>query len=103
MDLQKIRTLIDEIDGEILGLLNERMELALRTAKLKDAVLDAEREKQVLDEVARRSRDYNGLIPGDVIRSIYAGIIQASRVIQEEKRRLIGFQGGHGSFGELAA
>ncbi len=103
MNLQKIRTLIDEIDGEILGLLNERMELALRTAKLKDAVLDAEREKQVLDEVARRSREYNGLIPGDVIRSIYGGIIRASRGLQEEKRRLIGFQGEHGAFGELAA
>ncbi len=103
MNLQKIRTLIDEIDGEILGLLNERMELALRTSKLKDVVLDAEREKQVLDEVARRSRVYNGLIPGDVIRSIYAGIIQASRGLEEEKRRLIGFQGEHGAFGELAA
>jgi len=103
MNLQKIRTLIDEIDGEILGLLNERMELALRTAKLKSAVLDAEREKQVLDEVARRSREYNGLIPGDVIRAIYGGIIRASRGLQEEKRRLIGFQGEHGAFGELAA
>lgn len=103
MNLQKIRTLIDEIDGEILGLLNERMELALRTTKLKDAVLDAEREQEVLDEVSRRSREYNGLVPADVIRSIYGKIIKASRGIQEEKRRLIGFQGEHGAFGELAA
>lgn len=103
MNLQKIRTLIDEIDGEILGLLNERMELALRTTKLKDAVLDADREKQVLDEVARRSGDYSGLITADVVRTIFAGIIRASRGIQEEKRRLIGFQGEHGAFGELAA
>jgi prephenate dehydratase/chorismate mutase len=103
VNLQNIRNLIDEIDGEILGLLNERMELALRTTKLKDAVLDAEREKQVLDEVARRSRDYNPLVPGEVILSIYKEIIKASRGIQEEKRHLIGFQGEHGAFGELAA
>jgi prephenate dehydratase/chorismate mutase len=103
VNLQKIRSLIDEIDGEILGLLNERMELALQTTKLKDAVLDSEREKQVLDEVARRSRDYNPLVPGEAIRSIYGEIIKASRGIQEDERRLIGFQGEHGAFGELAA
>src|SRR4030042_5878315 len=101
MDLQKIRTLIDEIDGEILGPLNERMEIALRTTKLKDAVLDAEREKQVLDEVARRSRDYNPLVPADMIRSIYGEIIKASRSIQEDKHRLIGFQGETGALGEV--
>ncbi len=103
MNLQKIRTLIDEIDGEILGLLNERMELALRTTKLKDAVLDADREKQVLAEVTRRSREYNPLVPTEAIRSIYGEIIKASRGIQESRRRLIGFQGEHGAFGELAA
>ena len=103
MNLQKIRSLIDEIDGEILSLLNERMELALRTTKLKDAVLDAEREKQVLDEVARRSRDYNLLIPAEAIRLIYGEILKVSLGIQETRRRLIGFQGEHGAFGELAA
>lgn len=103
MNLQKIRTLIDEIDGEILGLLNERMELALRTTKLKGAVLDADRERQVLAGVTRRSRDYNPLVPAEAIRSIYGEIIKASRGIQEGRRRLIGFQGEHGAFGELAA
>ena len=103
MDLQKIRGLIDEIDGRILGLLSQRMELGLRTAKLKNTVLDTDREKAVLDGVVRRAGDYNGLLAEGALRSIYGGIVRASRELQEAGRRLIGFQGEHGAFGELAA
>ena len=46
MDLKKVRQRIDRIDYEIVKLLNERIELGLRTRKLKPAVEDKEREKR---------------------------------------------------------
>lgn len=103
MNLQKIRYHIDEIDCEILSLLNERMELALRTVKLKDSIQDKERETQVLDQVTRYSRNYNHLVQSDLIKSLFGEIMKESRRIQEKKQPLIGFQGEHGAFGELAA
>jgi len=103
MNLQKIRGHIDEVDREILGLLNERIELALRTAKLKGSILDEEREAQVLDQVTRYSRNHNHLVQSDLIKSLFGEIMKESRRIQEKKRPLIGFQGEHGAFGELAA
>jgi chorismate mutase len=49
MNLNEIRNKIDHIDGEILKLVYERMELGLRTRKQKLTVTDKEREEQVLD------------------------------------------------------
>jgi prephenate dehydratase/chorismate mutase len=102
MNLQKIRDHIDELDREILSHINERMELALRTAKLKEFVADKERETQVLDQVARYTQNQNHLVQGDFVRALYGDIIDESRRIQEKKQPLIGFQGEHGAFGELA-
>jgi prephenate dehydratase/chorismate mutase len=103
MNLQKIREHIDGLDREILGLLNERMELALRTAKLKAAVQDKEREAQVLDLVGSYAENQNHLVGADFVQSLFGEIIKESRRIQEKKRPLIGFQGEHGAYGELAA
>ncbi len=103
MNLKKIRDSIDELDREILSLINERMELALRTAKLKDVVQDPQRESQVLDQVARYARNQNHLVQDEFVQALYGGIIGESRRIQEKKPRLIGFQGEHGAYGELAA
>ncbi len=83
MNLQKIRGHIDEVDREILGLLNERMELALRTAKLKGSILDEEREAQVLDQVTRYSRSHNHLVRDDLIKLLFGEIMKESRRIQE--------------------
>ena len=55
MELKELRTKIDAIDSELLKLLNNRMELALRTTKLKGEVADPERENAVIDNVKKRS------------------------------------------------
>jgi len=39
-ELEELRTKINQTDAELLRLLNQRMELALRTRKLKSAIAD---------------------------------------------------------------
>ena len=62
MELGDIRAKIDRIDCQLIKLLDERMELALRTRNLKSQVLDEEREKKVIENVNRLRP---GLVPGD--------------------------------------
>jgi prephenate dehydratase/chorismate mutase len=102
MSLRKIRKKIDGIDFEILNLLNERMELALRTKKLKPAVRDREREKKIFSRL-KTYAEGSSVVSGEFIEKLYGGIIEESRRIQGEPLKLIGFQGEHGAFGEAAA
>jgi chorismate mutase len=88
MNLQEIRERIDELDREILTLLDERMGLALRSAKLKEAVRDRERESQVLDHVGRWAEARHGALRVDFARAIYGEIMKESRRIQEEEREV---------------
>jgi len=55
MSLDKIRKKIDAIDSELLSLLNERLELALRTRNLKPAVRDAARENEIMVRLKTRA------------------------------------------------
>lgn len=102
MSLEKIRKKIDRIDGEILSLLNERLELALRTRKLKPAVRDPEREKQVIARLQKRAAE-SAVLSGELVERLFGGIFDESRRLQEKPLELIGFQGEHGAFGEAAA
>ena len=100
MELGGIRAKIDRIDCQLIKLLDERMELALRTRNLKSQVLDEEREKKVIENVNRLAR---GLIPADFLTGIFMEIIAESRRLQGLDFRLIGFQGEHGANSESAA
>lgn len=102
MSLEKIRKKIDQIDYEILKLLQDRMEMALRTKKFKEAVYDRERETHILDQLKNYSSILN-LIQGDFVEKLFKEIISETRKFQEKKRKLVGFQGEHGAFGEVAA
>ncbi|HMA53811.1 MAG TPA: chorismate mutase [Acidobacteriota bacterium] len=86
MTLQEIRERIDELDREILGLLDRRMELARRSGKLKAAVRDEEREAQVLDRVGRWAESRHRLLRADFAKALYVVIMGESRRIQEEER-----------------
>ena len=88
MNLQEIREHIDELDREILSLLNERMELALRTGRLKEAVQDEAREAQVLEQVGRHANIHNRLLRGDFVKALYGEIMKESRRIQEKKEEV---------------
>ena len=100
MTLDEIRKKINTIDFELLKLLNTRMEYALRTTTLKKGITDSKREDQVLDYIEAHSQ---GLIKPEFCRNLFLQIIGESKRLQGDHLRLIGFQGEHGSFSEVAA
>ncbi len=102
MSLKTIRKKIDGIDIELLNLLNDRLELALRTRKLKPAVRDTERENEVMARLKARTAG-SSILSDEFVEKLIGGIIEESRRVQEKPLDLIGFQGEHGAFGEAAA
>lgn len=79
------RAAIDVLDGQLLQLLNIRAKLACELAKVKResgmAIVDPERELQVLERV-RRSND--GPLTEQAITRIFESIIQEARQVQAE-------------------
>lgn len=100
MNLGELRGKVDLIDSEIIKLLNMRMELALRTKKLKDGVSDAGREKEIMERVRK---DSVGLVSPEFSGKLFAQIMEESKRLQDGNPVLAGFQGEHGAFGEVAA
>ncbi len=99
MELEELRKRIDWIDSEILKLLNSRMEFALRTRKMKSGVDDSEREKAVLEMARRHAK---GLIRPEFSEKVFSEIIAESKSLQKAGRKLVGFQGEHGAYSEVA-
>jgi prephenate dehydratase/chorismate mutase len=98
--LEEIRRKIDKIDRELLVLLQERMGLALRSKKFKKAISDPQREADVLIRAERLNLD---LVERSFARQLLKTIIEESKRLQEEDRKLVAFQGEHGAYGEVAA
>lgn len=99
-DLNNIRKKIDIIDWEIMQLLNQRMEIAVRSRSLKRQVFDPVREEQIIKNVRRYS---HRLMRQDLAEDIYKQILEESKNIQEKDLVLIGFQGEHGAYSEAAS
>lgn len=100
MELEKVRKRINLVDSEILRLLNERMELTLSTKKLKKEIMDPEREKEVLRLIKKNSK---GVIDEKFSEKVFQEIIAESKRLQEKDMKLMGFQGEHGAYSEIAA
>jgi prephenate dehydratase/chorismate mutase len=100
MELHSARNRIDLIDGEIVALLRERMELALRVGRLKESVCEPERERAVLENVGDRA---SGALDRAFVVGLYRAIISESTRLQKAGYRLAGFQGEHGAYSEAAA
>jgi prephenate dehydratase/chorismate mutase len=100
MNLQDIRNKLDRIDFQILKLLDSRMEFSLKTKKLKKSVEDPSREEQLLRRIREHSQ---GLIAPDFCEKLFTQIISESKKLQEKEYSLIGFQGEHGAYSEVAA
>ena len=100
MKLEEIRRKIDKIDRELMVLLQERMGLALRSKKFKEAVSDPVREEQLLARAEHLNLD---LIERSFTRQLLKTIIEESKRLQQEDRKLAAFQGEHGAYGEVAA
>jgi len=100
MDLSDIRRKIDAIDFEILKLLNSRMEYGLRTKSLKKGITDEKRESEVIEYIRQHSQ---GLIEPEFCKRLFLQVIAEGKRLQREDLRLVGFQGEHGDFSEVAA
>ena len=89
--LAPLRARIDEIDREIVGLLNERAEIALEIGRIKKAtgrraIRDAAREQEVIEQVTRASA---GLFPEPELVALYRTLIAATRKVQSRDRARI--------------
>jgi len=100
MELKEIREEIDNIDLNILESLNKRMELVLMGRRLKSKIKSPLREKEIFERLRKNSFQ---LIEGGFIEELYKKIIKKSRELQKKNLRLIGFQGEHGAYSEIAS
>ncbi|HFH9999280.1 TPA: chorismate mutase [Streptococcus suis] len=86
MDLDMIRSQINQLDGELVALLEKRMELVDQVAAYKRAtgkpVLDTNREKAVLERVGKlvQKDDYRS-----AIQATFSDMMAQSRAYQSSK------------------
>ena len=83
MDLLELRKEIDRIDDQLIPLLMARMDVSEQVAKYKVErgipVLNEERERQILDDVAGKCGDR-----GETIKTVFAATMDASRALQHK-------------------
>ena len=79
MSLREIRKKIDLLDREILNLLNERLEFALRTKNYKPDVRDPEREKEIISRIKSAAAG-SSLLSGEGVEKLWGGKIGRAHV-----------------------
>jgi prephenate dehydratase/chorismate mutase len=99
MNLKDIRSNIDHLDAQIVGLIHQRMEYALQAGKHKDVVLDQSREEAILRNVVSMA---SAMVDKKFLQKVFSAFIEQSRTLQEKRLKLVGFQGEHGAWSELA-
>jgi chorismate mutase/prephenate dehydratase len=97
-ELRRLRQRIDALDRRIVGLLNERAELAREAGRAKDAagrraIRDAEREREVLLRVTMANT--GPLAQADLL-AIYRRLIAATRALEARDRARPGPRGNSG-------
>lgn len=102
MGLDEWRTRIDDIDGQLLRLLNQRAGLAVeigRTKREAGAPIHVpEREQEILDELLRLNE---GPLTAEAVRAIWTEILSASRSLQQPVR--VAHLGPLATYSHLAA
>jgi len=97
-----LRKKIDQIDAKIVGLLNDRVSVALKIGQAKslsnDLVYAPHRETEVLRRVIDLSR---GPLPDQAIGAIYREVISATRALESELK--IVYLGPEATYTHLAA
>lgn len=87
MGLSKLRSEIDRIDREIIGLLRKRFEIVGEVAMLKretnTGIEDSEREAQIIENTKRESR---GELDETFLEELMRLIINESKKIQEKTK-----------------
>ena len=83
-DLAALRSEIDALDREIVGLLNRRARLGLQAGKAKvmsgRPITDKEREREVMVRVAMAN---DGPLPQDALLALYRQLIETIRRLEE--------------------
>lgn len=101
-DLLALRTQIDGLDRELLGLLNRRANLAQQVGELKkkegSVVFRPEREAQVIDGLKAVN---GGPLKSESVAPIWREIMSACRALETPTR--VAYLGPAGTFSELAA
>jgi len=102
VSLDDLRKRIDEIDGQLVALLNERAQVVVEIGKLKSEtdrpVYAPDREKQVLAKIARANK---GPLPDRTLAAIWRELMSGSFVLEKPLR--IAYLGPGGSFSHTAA
>src|SRR5688572_14882030 len=102
MDLADWRTRINDLDNQILNLLNQRAEAALKIGDLKrrhDLPYYApEREAEI---IARLSGENRGPLPAEAIRAVWREILSGCLAL--ERPLAVGFLAPTGTFTHQAA
>jgi chorismate mutase/prephenate dehydratase len=87
-ELRRLRERIDALDRRIVGLLNERAELAREVGRAKAAIgrraiRDSEREREVLLRVTMANQ---GPLPQADLLALYRKLIAATRALETRDR-----------------
>lgn len=102
MELTELRKQIDALDGQILNLLNERMEVVNKVGELKRQtkapIYRPEREKAIIDRLFKMNQ---GRLNKAAIEAIFLEIFAVARNIELPER--IAYLGPEGSFTHQAA
>ncbi|MCK9182500.1 MAG: chorismate mutase [Fibrobacteraceae bacterium] len=87
MDIENWRTRIDELEDMIIELLNKRASYASEIGKIKKQkglpVLDASREKKILDRVAKKAKASKGPLSAESMRHIFTSIMEETRNVEK--------------------
>ncbi len=101
-ELDELRKKIDDVDGRIVELLNERARHAMKIGEIKRAggsvYYVPERERAVLEKIAECN---TGPLPGEAIKAIYREVMSAVRSL--EKPTTVAFLGPRDTFSHMAA
>ena len=95
----KARKQIEALDRELIQMLQTRVELSLKLSKLED--LDVEEEvRKVAERAVHRCAGPSGAA---FLNDVFRRLLTESRSILEAETRMVGFQGEHGAYGEVAS
>ncbi|MGL4631680.1 MAG: chorismate mutase, partial [Leadbetterella sp.] len=102
MSLEELRKEIDQVDDQLLGLLNARMQWVQKVGEVKhttkSVIYRPEREKQILDRMKEQNQ---GPLDEKGLEAIFLEIFAAARNIELPER--VAFLGPVGSFTHQAA
>lgn len=102
MNLDELRAKLDELDGRILDLLNERQRIVIEVGNIKGGtgaeVYSPSRESEVLSRLLKKN---TGPLTGEALAAIYREIMSAARSAQ--RKVVIAYLGPPATFTHQAA